>query len=180
MTGGWRGSKHVLTVAAALLLLAPAAGSTWSGAAAQSTGSSGEYRLLQGAIDVHLHIDPDMDDRSVDAVDIAKMKFARAQGLRGFVLKNHYGSTDALAYLIRKEIPGVEAFGGVVLNRNQGGINPAMVEYMATSIKGRPGRFVWMPTYDAENYIRRSKEPDRPFVHVARNGELLPEVKQVI
>ena len=36
-----------------------------------------------------------------------------------------------------------------------------------------------MPTYDAENHIRTGNE-NRPFVSVARNGELLPEVKQVI
>jgi hypothetical protein len=36
-----------------------------------------------------------------------------------------------------------------------------------------------MPTFDAENQVRDSKE-NRPFVAVAKNGELLPEVKQVI
>jgi hypothetical protein len=36
-----------------------------------------------------------------------------------------------------------------------------------------------MPTFDAENQVRYSKE-DRPFVSVSRNGELLPEVKDVI
>jgi hypothetical protein len=36
-----------------------------------------------------------------------------------------------------------------------------------------------MPTFDAENQVRYSKE-DRPFVAVSRNGELLPEVRKVI
>jgi hypothetical protein len=36
-----------------------------------------------------------------------------------------------------------------------------------------------MPTFDAENQVRFSKE-DRPFVSVAKNGALLPEVKEVI
>ena len=36
-----------------------------------------------------------------------------------------------------------------------------------------------MPTFDAENQVRFSKE-QRPFVAVSRNGELLPEVRQVI
>jgi hypothetical protein len=148
--------------------------------AAQRSPGGEEYRLLQGAIDIHLHIDPDTETRSVDAIDIAKMKFARAQGLRGFVIKNHYESTASVAYLVRKEIPGVEAFGSVVLNRNQGGINPAIVEYLATGIKGRPVKMVWMPTYDSENAVRRSNQPDRPFVRVVQNGEVLPEVREVL
>lgn len=36
-----------------------------------------------------------------------------------------------------------------------------------------------MPTFDAENQVRFSKE-NRPFVAVSRDGQLLPEVKQVI
>jgi hypothetical protein len=46
-------------------------------------------------------------------------------------------------------------------------------------VSGGWGRFVWMSTFDAENQVRYSKE-NRPFVSVARNGELLPEVKQII
>jgi predicted metal-dependent phosphotriesterase family hydrolase len=38
---------------------------------------------------------------------------------------------------------------------------------------------VWMPTNDAENQVRCAKE-NRPFVAVSRNGELLPEVKEVL
>ena len=47
------------------------------------------------------------------------------------------------------------------------------------SIKGGYGRVVWMPTFDAENQVRYSKET-RPFVAVSKGGELLPEVKEVI
>ena len=52
------------------------------------------------------------------------------------------------------------------------------VERMA-SIKGGWGRVVWMPTFDSENQVRYSKE-NRPFVPVSKNGQLLPEVKEVI
>jgi Family of unknown function (DUF6282) len=52
------------------------------------------------------------------------------------------------------------------------------VERMALDTGGW-GRLVWMPTFDAENQVRYSKE-QRPFVSVSRNGELIPEVKQVI
>ena len=83
-----------------------------------------------------------------------------------------------MAYLVRKEVPGIEIFGGIDLNRTVGGINPAAVERM-TMMKGGWGRVVWMPTFDAENQVRFSKEK-RPFVSVSRNGQLLPEVKTVL
>jgi len=38
---------------------------------------------------------------------------------------------------------------------------------------------VWMPTFDAENQVRYSKE-NRPYVPIAKDGRLLPEVLQVI
>ena len=94
------------------------------------------------------------------------------------VLKNHYEPTASLAYIVRKEVPGIEVFGGVVLNRSVGGVNPAAVERMAL-LKGGWGRVVWMPTFDAENQVRYSKE-NRPFVSVSRDGRLLPEVGEVL
>ncbi|MGO9259506.1 MAG: DUF6282 family protein [Bryobacteraceae bacterium] len=131
---------------------------------------------LDGVIDFHVHSDPDSVPRSIDAIDLARL--AKARGMRGLVLKNHYESTASLAYLVRKEVPGIEIFGGIDLNRAVGGINPAAVERM-TMVKGGWGRVVWMPTFDAENQVRYSKQ-QRPFVSVLRGGQLLPEVREVI
>jgi hypothetical protein len=131
---------------------------------------------LTGVIDFHVHSDPDSMPRSNDAVDLARL--AKARGMRGLVLKNHYESTAALAYMVRKAVPGIEIFGGIDLNRSVGGVNPAAVERMAM-LKGGWGRVVWFPTFDAENQVRDSHET-RPFVSVSRNGQLLPEVKEVI
>jgi len=64
------------------------------------------------------------------------------------------------------------------LNLTVGGINPAAVEHM-TKVTGGWGRMVWMPTFDAENQVRSSKDA-RPFVSVSRGGELLPAVREVI
>lgn len=98
--------------------------------------------------------------------------------MRGLVLKNHYEPTASLAYIVRKEVPGIEVFGGIDLNLTVGGMNPSAVEHMA-DITGGYGRFVWMSTFDSEAQVKYSKE-DRPFVPVARDGELLPATKQVI
>lgn len=133
-------------------------------------------QALSGVIDIHVHSDPDSIPRSIDAIDLARL--AKSRGMRGLVLKNHYESTASLAYVVRKEVPGIEIFGGIDLNRTVGGINPAAVERM-TMVKGGWGRVVWMPTFDAENQVRYSKE-NRPFVPVSGNGELLPAVREVI
>ena len=131
---------------------------------------------LAQVIDIHVHSDPDSLPRRIDAIDLARL--AKQRGMRGLVLKNHYEPTASLAYIVRKEVPGIEIFGGIDLNRTVGGINPAAVERM-TMVKGGWGRVVWMPTFDAENQVRFSRE-DRPFVPVVRDGQLLPEVKEVI
>ena len=131
---------------------------------------------LDGVIDIHAHSSPDSTARSIDAIDLAKL--AKARGMRGLVLKNHYESTAALAYVVRKEVPGIEIFGGIDLNRSVGGINPAAVERMIM-MAGGYGKVVWFPTFDAENAARYEKA-NRPFVSVSKNGQLLPEVRDVI
>ena len=132
--------------------------------------------MVSGAIDIHVHTLPDDRPRALDAVQAARQ--AHERGLRAIVLKNHYESTAGLTYMVRTLVPGFDVFGGIDLNLTVGGINPAAVEHM-TRVTGGFGRIVWMPTFDAENQVRSAKE-NRPFVSVSRNGELLPEVRQVI
>ena len=138
--------------------------------AMQTSGS------LRGAIDIHVHSDPDNVPRSIDGLEVARL--ALSKGMRGIVLKNHYDPTAGLAYLARKAAPGLEVFGGIDLNLSVGGMNPIAVEHL-TQVAGGWGRFVWMSTFDAENQVRYSKE-NRPFVRVSRDGALLPETKAVI
>lgn len=140
------------------------------------TLGSGLAQTLSGVVDIHAHSDPDSLPRSIDSIDLAKL--CRTRGMRALLLKNHYEPTAALTYLVRKEVPGIELFGGIALNRTVGGVNAAAVERM-TRVKGGWGRVVWMPTFDAENQVRDSKE-SRPFVSISRDGALLPEVLQVL
>jgi hypothetical protein len=133
-------------------------------------------RSLDGVIDIHVHSAPDNVERSIDAIDVAKL--AKARGMRAIVLKSHYEPTATMAFIVRKEVPGIEVFGGIDLNLTVGGINAAAVEHM-TQVTGRFGRLVWMSTFDAENQVKYSKET-RPFVRVSSDGQLLPEVKDVI
>ena len=139
-------------------------------------GAADVAAALTGAIDIHVHSLPDDRPRSLDMIDAAMQ--AREHGMRAIVLKNHYESSAGPVYLVRKLVPGIDVFGGIDLNLTVGGINPAAVEHM-TTVTGGWGRVVWMPTFDSENQVRYSKE-NRPFVSVSRDGELLPQVKEVI
>ena len=143
---------------------------------AAAVNAVAQENLLAGVIDIHVHAAPDSTPRSIDAIGVARM--AKARGMRGLVFKSHYEPTASMAYLIRQVVPGLEVFGGIDLNLTVGGMNPSAVEHMA-DITGGYGRFVWMSTYDSEAQVRYDHE-NRPFVRVSRNGQLLPETKQVI
>jgi hypothetical protein len=133
-------------------------------------------RPLECVIDIHVHSLPDSEPWTMDGIEVAKL--AKARGMRGLVLKSHWEPTATLAYLARKEVSGLEVFGGICLSRAVGGVNPAAVEEMV-KVTGGWGRVVWMPTLDAEN-VRRNAGSDLPFISVSRSGELLPEVKDVL
>jgi hypothetical protein len=179
-------NRRALNVAVLVGIVALGAGTTNGGLgwAGQAPRDAEAERILKGAFDIHAHIDPDsfgpnsnQAARSIDVVDLARV--AKERGMRGFVAKQHYDQTAHLVYLVRKAVPGIEVFGLVGSNRAMGGVNPAAVAHMA-EVKGGWGRIVMMPTWDSEHFVRHSNNPNRPFVSVSRNGQLLPEVKEVI
>jgi len=136
----------------------------------------GNAQDLSGVVDFHSHADPSIRPRSIDVLALAKL--AKERGMRGVVMKNHTEPTGSIAYLIRKAVPGLEVFGGIVLNRAVGGINPAAVEEMI-ALEGHWGRVVWMPTFEAEYNVRRAGTK-APFVRTSVNGQLVPQVKEVL
>jgi hypothetical protein len=112
---------------------------------AQATVSSAAWEALQGAYDLQVHVAPDVIERRIDDIDLAKEFLAH--GLKGFVLKSHYFPTAERAKVVTKAVPGIHAFGAITLNHSVGGLNPVAVE-----MAGRSGnKIVWMPTVDAAN-----------------------------
>ncbi len=103
--------------------------------------------LLQGAIDLHQHAAPSLFERVTDDVGLAAE--ARARGMRGVLLKAHEQDTTGRAALVRRQVSGIEAYGGIVLNHHTGGLNPAAVD---NSIK-LGARMIWMPTLSAQHHI---------------------------
>ena len=107
--------------------------------------SSARAQSLTGAIDMHAHADPDGSARSIDAIDLAKV--AKSRGMRAIVLKNHYEPTAAVAYLVRKEVPGIEVFGGISLDLTVGGVNPAAVAEWNRQMQqdgAKPSCCIWL------------------------------------
>ena len=132
---------------------------------------------LEGVIDIHAHVAPESAilnfKRAFDALEAAQI--AHIYGMRGIVLKEHNTETASWAYLVSQAVPDIEVYGGIVLNKSVGGINPVAVESMALT-RGRLGRIVYMPTMDAA-----FRSPDSPTaVEVSRDGKLLPEVLEVL
>lgn len=131
----------------------------------------------QGTIDFHVHSDPDVFGRSVDDIDVAVL--AKRKGMRGLVLKNHVTMTADRAALVMKAVPGIEVFGGIVLNNSVGGINPAAVEWMHRMAGGR-GKVVWLPTFDSDKHVKTLVDPNGSGIVVAPNGVVTPQVEEVL
>lgn len=130
---------------------------------------------LSGIIDFHVHAGPDSRPRSLN--DIEAARFAKQGGLRGIVLKNHFTMTADRAALVMSQIAGLEVFGGVALNRAVGGINPEAVRQMV-AFDGDRGKVVWLPTFDAEFYVKRAGGNDA-FVRVVDQNEPVAELLEV-
>ena len=159
------------------------------------TPSDRARELLRGAYDTHMHISPDVVERKVDDITLAR-RFQEL-GMDGFVLKSHYGSTAERAAVVRAAVPGINALGAIALNRAVGGINPLAVE-----ISAREGaRTVWLPTVDSVNESHEREAPAGakvpvwvklqldlreqgieipPVPVVAEDGTVLPHLREVL
>jgi hypothetical protein len=130
-----------------------------------------------GVIDMHVHSHPDVFGRNMDDIDVAQL--AKARGMRGLLLKNHVAETASRAALVMKVVPGVEVFGGIVLNKAVGGINPDAVEWMHRTYGGR-GKVVWLPTFEADKHVKTLSKPDAVGLVVAPNGQVTPPMEAIL
>lgn len=72
----------------------------------------------------------------------------------------------------------IEVYGGMVLNRLIGGLNPAAVEHIV-QLEGGLAKIVYMPTIDSENEVRWNGS-GAPCVRISQDGRLLPEVLDML
>jgi len=131
-------------------------------------------RILEGALDIHVHFGPDPRvERRAGAVEIALQ--ARDMGMQGVVLKSHEYPTHPVAATTSDLVPDVTVLGGIALDHEVGGLNPSAVE--ATANMG--GRIVWMPTYSAKA-DREAKGLDGGISLLDDSGKLVPEVYSIL
>jgi len=113
----------------------------------------------------------------MDDIEVAQL--AKSRGMRGIVLKNHISETASRAALVMKAVPGIEVFGGIVLNSAVGGINPSAVEWMHR-VYGSRGKVVWLPTFESDKHVKTFSKPDAKGIMVAPNGQVTPETEEIL
>lgn len=123
-------------------------------------------KLLEGAYDLHVHAAPDVVERIMDDMELAKSY--QEAGMKGFLIKAHYFNTAGRAYHVKRLFPEMQVFGAVTLNNSMGGLNPYAVRQ-----GGMLGaKFVFMPTMDARNmwdYLEKTGAP-LPFGVTSKNS----------
>ncbi len=133
--------------------------------------------MMRGIIDLHYHSAPDVKPRKLS--DLELMEAGVAIDARAVVIKTHFAPTAdraALVNQLRKEKypqSDFELFGGIVLNKSVGGLNPYAVE---TALK-LGARVVWLPTLDAENELRKAGSSGG--IRLVRSGKAVPELSPI-
>jgi hypothetical protein len=144
--------------------------------------------MLEGLVDLHMYAAPSVyPTRYMDEIDLAKQ--ARETGYRGIIVKDHHTINADRAQTVRKVVPGINFFGGIVLNYPVGGLNPEAVE--AAIAFG--AKEVWMPSMHAAHHIDIMGAPGYPHLeNVGRKreikgisildgeGEIFPEVYEIL
>jgi len=124
---------------------------------------------LTDVIDMHIHTAPDIVPRKLD--DIGAARAAAHRGMRAIVLKSHVTLTADRATVAQRVVPEIEVYGGLCLNSQIGGLNPAAVE--AALQMG--ARFISMPTKSAANQIGSTG-----ISLLDEEGTLLPNIYEVL
>lgn len=131
---------------------------------------------LAGVIESHVHADPDVRARCIDQVTLTQQ--CRLNGYRAVMYKSHDFATADNAYILRQTVPGIEVFGGLSLNKNNGDKVNVQAAKLATQITGGLCRCIWMPTYQSAYDMKAKNAAGVPVLDAS--GNVLPEVIQVM
>jgi hypothetical protein len=148
-------------------------------------------RILEGAVDLHVHPAPSPLPRRIDAREAGEL--AGEAGFEAIVVKSHHHSTvmDVLALgEPGGNGSGARVHGGIALNSAVGGLNPHAVD-LALKMGGR---IVWFPTIASPQHIAHHRahpdlkfpklavklEPEEPIDVFGDDGQLKPEVDRIL
>ncbi|TMC00316.1 MAG: histidinol phosphatase [Chloroflexi bacterium] len=132
---------------------------------------------MEGLIDFHLHTAPDVFGRALDDDEAAALY--HDNGIEAVVMKSHVVPTADRAWLLRKHLPALKAFGGIVLNAAVGGVNPDAVQWM-WRMQGGFGRVVWFPTFDADHHVKHFKDAPEGVKVLGPDGSVLRPVRDAL
>ena len=131
--------------------------------------------LLPGSIDFHIHGGPDVKARKLSEIEVARA--AKSAGLKAVIIKNHVTPTTCRARLIQEMLGGYPVFGGLVLNKPAGGLNPAAVE-MELKLGAKE---IWLPTISSVAQVTKDKRSLDSAVPVTdEHGVFLPALIEVL
>lgn len=135
---------------------------------------------LKGICDMHVHTNPDLRIRAYSDLQLADA--AVRVGARAIVIKSHLGFTVNRAAIANEyvkrvygENTGFTMYGGVVMNKVIGGVNPEAVE------KGLKlgAKEIWLPTQSAKRHLEKmGKNPDEG-IELVKDGKVIPELMDV-
>ncbi|MBN1856473.1 MAG: hypothetical protein JW846_05900 [Dehalococcoidia bacterium] len=138
-------------------------------------------RLLRGAYDMHVHIEPEpWMTRRYDTLDTAL--HAREMGLAGFVAKNRAYCTQAVALMVNRLVPDMRVYGSITLDGEVGGLNYRAV--LAAADMGT--KVLWMPVFFSANSMHVVERNfglslgDSPITILDDAGRLLPVVVDIL
>jgi hypothetical protein len=131
--------------------------------------------LLPGSIDFHIHGGPDVRPRKLSELAVAQA--AKQAGMKAVIIKSHVTPTTLRARLISEVLEGFPVFGGLVLNRQAGGLNPAAVD-----VELKLGaKQIWLPTISAVAQVQLSKGNMANAVPITdERGAFLPALIEVM
>lgn len=127
---------------------------------------------LEHFIDMHIHSEPDVRERSHNDFELASM--LEENGGDAIVIKSHQFPTVDRAWYLQKLYPKIKVFGSVTCNFSIGGLNDIAVSYAL--LLG--AKVVWLPTIDAKNH--RLNEGKTGGISLLENGELTVEAKRIL
>jgi len=140
------------------------------------------WKLLDGAIDAHIHSGPDAcNTRLYDELELAVQ--ACQVGMKAVVFKCHSTPSARSAYIVQKVVnqwaeehnkKKIDVFGGIVLNYFVGGLNPEAV----TATRRVGGKTVWLPTMDASFHRKVFGMPGGIDV-IDENDHVVPALKEI-
>jgi hypothetical protein len=149
-------------------------------------------RILEGAVDLHVHPAPSPLPRRIDAGEAAEL--AGEAGFDAIVVKSHHHSTVTDVLALGERVGGngsaARVFGGIALNSAVGGLNPHGVD-LALKMGGR---IVWFPTIGSPQHIAHHRahpdlkfpklavqlQPEEPVDVFDGTGQLRPEVHRIL